>query len=177
MHSMSLHPTKLTADFSLSHRILLYAFALQLLAQTLCPFVKQTNKQAVHLRFRSATAVPHLMPRPQLNSDVSQSVLRKASRTTSGSDSYFAASSLLGMDGSNDDGDGGAGSRYLLKPRGFALPPIDVQLFVARGHVHSRVVATNLYGLYSMADVDSPEEVKLTSIEVCERLLQVLLSM
>jgi hypothetical protein len=52
-----------------------------------------------------------------------------------------------------------ADDKYLLKPRGFALPPIEIEIFLLRGAVHSKVVCTNLYGLYSMDDIDSPDDV------------------
>ncbi|KAG5175410.1 hypothetical protein JKP88DRAFT_147102, partial [Tribonema minus] len=80
-------------------------------------------------------------------SEISQRVLRKASRTTSGSDSYFTVQQLFSAD-----------ENYLLKPRGFALPPIEVDVYLSDGCIHSKVTCTNLYGLYSMDDIDCPTD-------------------
>jgi hypothetical protein len=80
--------------------------------------------------------------------EIAQRILCKASRTTSGSDSYFSVQQLF----SSDD-------KYLLKPRGFSLPPIDVEVILVNGTIKSTVSCINYYGLYSMEEIDDASQV------------------
>ncbi|CAM9765555.1 unnamed protein product [Chrysoparadoxa australica] len=75
-------------------------------------------------------------------------ILCKASRTTSGSDSYFTIEQLFGNSG-ND---------YLLKPRGDALPPMEIEVFVVDKVLHSTISCVNYYGLYSMQEIDKASQ-------------------
>lgn len=77
-------------------------------------------------------------------SEIAARVLCKASRTTSGSESYFSVQRLFSP------------SKYLVMPRGQGdeLPPIDVQVFRIGRAIHSTVSCINLYGLYDIDEIE-----------------------
>mmetsp|Transcript_15944 Transcript_15944/g.23657 ORF Transcript_15944/g.23657 Transcript_15944/m.23657 type:complete len:258 (-) Transcript_15944:43-816(-) len=81
---------------------------------------------------------------PNRAKEITDKILRQSSRTTSGCDSYFTVQQLFSAE-----------ENYLLKPRGFALPPINIEVYLLDGCIHSKVTCTNLYGLYSMTDINS----------------------
>ncbi|CAM9521272.1 unnamed protein product [Pylaiella littoralis] len=76
-------------------------------------------------------------------SEIVERVLCKASRTTSGSDSYFTVEQLF----TNSD--------YLLKRRSERLPPISVEVFPMDKSIHSVVKCANYYGLFSLEEIEA----------------------
>ena len=108
-----------------------------------------------------------------MHREITKSVCRKASRTTSGSDSYFGVQQLF----SSSD-------RYLLKPRAAALPPIDIEVLLLPSNsntnnsntnsidtrdvssssgsvISSTVSCINYYGLYDMEEIDDASQVRM----------------
>ncbi|CAM9129968.1 unnamed protein product [Laminaria digitata] len=79
-------------------------------------------------------------------SEIVERVLCKASRTTSGSDSYFTVEQLF----TNSD--------YLLKPRAERLPPINVEVFLVDNSIHSVVACANYYGLFSLDEIEAESQ-------------------
>ncbi|CAM9813581.1 unnamed protein product [Discosporangium mesarthrocarpum] len=79
-------------------------------------------------------------------SEIVERVLCKASRTTSGSDSYFTVDQLF----TNSD--------YLLKRRAECLPPINIEVFLVDNNIHSVVACANYYGLYSLDEIESASQ-------------------
>ena len=75
-------------------------------------------------------------------SEIVERILCKASRTTSGSDSFFMAQDLFGVD-----------SEHLLKSRGEPVPPLDIQVLCHDRSIYSMVSCVNYYGLYSLEDI------------------------
>jgi len=70
-------------------------------------------------------------------------VLTRCARTTSGFDSYNTVLQLI------------QSPEMILKPRASRNPPIDIELFVTNGSVHSAVSSTNMYGFYRLEDIDN----------------------
>ncbi|CAM9738343.1 unnamed protein product [Choristocarpus tenellus] len=79
-------------------------------------------------------------------SEIVERVLCKASRTTSGSDSYFTVEQLF----TNSD--------YLLKRRAESLPPINIEVFLVDNNIHSVVACANYYGLFSLEEIESASQ-------------------
>jgi len=79
-------------------------------------------------------------------SKIVEELLSKSSRTASGSDSYFLAQDLFGMDG------------FFFKPRHDPLPPISLSLLAVRDNIIAQVSSTNYYGLYKMEEIDDIAE-------------------
>eukprot|EP00903_Cladosiphon_okamuranus_P006894 g6711.t1 len=79
-------------------------------------------------------------------SEIVERVLCKASRTTSGSDSYFTVEQLF----TNSD--------YLLKKRSERLPPINVEVFLVDNSIHSVVACANYYGLFSLDEIEAESQ-------------------
>eukprot|EP00752_Nemacystus_decipiens_P003044 g2821.t1 len=79
-------------------------------------------------------------------SEIVERVLCKASRTTSGSDSYFTVEQLF----TNSD--------YLLKRRSERLPPINVEVFLVDNSIHSVVACANYYGLFSLDEIEAESQ-------------------
>ncbi|CAM9819345.1 unnamed protein product [Scytosiphon promiscuus] len=79
-------------------------------------------------------------------SEIVDRVLCKASRTTSGSDSYFTVRQLF----TNSD--------YLLKRRAERLPPINVEVFLVDNSIHSVVACANYYGLFNLEEIEAESQ-------------------
>ncbi|OQR88319.1 hypothetical protein ACHHYP_06887 [Achlya hypogyna] len=74
---------------------------------------------------------------------VSDRVMRRCSRTHSGTDSYFALQELFG------------GPDFLIKPRQGGTPPLDIALGRDKtGAFKCRISAANLYAIYRNADIE-----------------------
>ncbi|CAM9505675.1 unnamed protein product, partial [Ectocarpus sp. 6 AP-2014] len=79
-------------------------------------------------------------------SEIVERVLCKASRTTSGSDSYFTVQQLF----TNSD--------YLLKKRSERPPAINVEVFLVDNSIHSVVACANYYGLFSLDEIEAESQ-------------------
>ena len=93
---------------------------------------------------------------------VSDAILARCARTTSGADSYYTVSSLLGnpdamllkpREGTSGGPGSGGGGTHGSDAAG--LPPIDIEVFVSGGSVHCAVSSTNCYGFYRFEDIES----------------------
>ncbi|KAG5181873.1 hypothetical protein JKP88DRAFT_61652 [Tribonema minus] len=90
-----------------------------------------------------------LMARPRYQgecspSDMACAIMRKASRTASGCDSYHFVHQLYGAD-----------ENYLLKPRAVTLPPVEVEVSLVDSCIISKVITRNPLALYKMADLEN----------------------
>ncbi|CAM9363734.1 unnamed protein product [Phaeothamnion confervicola] len=79
--------------------------------------------------------------------EIRERILCKASRTTSGSDSYFTVERLVGSD------------HFLLKPRDDGpQAPIRVEVYLVDNAIHSVVTCANRYGLYDLGEIDDASQ-------------------
>ncbi|EQC42522.1 hypothetical protein SDRG_00255 [Saprolegnia diclina VS20] len=75
--------------------------------------------------------------------EASDRIMRRCSRTHSGTDSYFALQELFGATG------------LLIKPRPGGTPPLDIRLGRDKtGSYKCRISASNLYGIYRHDDIE-----------------------
>jgi hypothetical protein len=90
------------------------------------------------------------------SSDIVERILCKASRTTSGADSYFAVERLFNTD------------EYLLQPRkgDSTAPPIHIDLHMSRGHVQSCVSCVNSYVLVDLAEIELASRVSFITTRI-----------
>lgn len=73
---------------------------------------------------------------------VTEAILTRCARTTSGADSYYTVDKIIGA------------QNLLLKPRGGQLPPIDIELYSTANSVCCAITSTNCYGFYKFDDIE-----------------------